>query len=227
MKLKNLLLIVFALLLGNQVNAQKWRFGLQASPSLSWLKTDTKGIESDGSKLTFSWGFMAEYYFADNYAIASGVNLGGYGGKMNTTNALALEKYDMNLNYIDIPISVKMRTNEIGYMRYFGQFGFTPGVNIKAKGDIETSYLGFPTETYDNEDIKSDIIPVNVGLLIALGAEYSLSGNTSLVFSASFHNGFIDVADFDIPDPSPSNQDNSKSITVNANSVRLNVGVLF
>lgn len=226
MKLKNLLLIVFVLFTVSDMQAQKWRFGLKASPSLAWLKVDTKGIESDGSKLAFSWGFMAEYFFADNYALATGVDLGGYGGKLTVPGAGVVNDQELRLSYIDLPISIKMRTNEIGYMRYFGQFGFTPGINIAAKADYESSGGGISV-TKDDEDIKSDIVPVNVGLLIALGAEYGLSGNTSLVFSVSFHNGFVDVSDFEIPDPTPTNLDQTKSTKITTNAVRLNVGVLF
>ena len=240
MKLKKLLLIACALFcMVLKSNAQgdspkSWRFGLQAAPSLNWFKTDTKGIEGDGAKLGFSWGFMAEYYFADNYAIATGMNLGGYGGKLSATNPLALVNYDLTLNYIDIPITVKMRTNEIGYMRYFGQFGITPGINISSKADLvqtyTTNFAGVNTTvttTTDDVDFQKEIIPLNVGLLIALGAEYSLSGNTSLVLSVSFHNGFLDIADFSVPDPTATNFNNSKDVKVNANAVRLNVGILF
>ncbi|MEP7263145.1 MAG: porin family protein [Bacteroidota bacterium] len=227
MKLKKLLLIVFVLFTVSNSQAQKWHFGLKASPTLAWLKVDTKGIEADGSKLAFSWGFMAEYYFADNYAIASGVDLGGYGGKTTIANSVVLINENLNLHYIDLPISIKMRTNEISYMRYFGQFGFTPGVNILAKEDKETTIAGFGKEEEDEIDIKSDIFPLNVSLLIALGAEYSLSGNTSLVMSVSFHNGFINIAENEISDPTPSNQDNTKSVKVTTNAVRLNVGILF
>lgn len=234
MKLKKLLLITCALLVVMKTSAQdkefdkSWRFGLKAAPSLNWFKTDTKGIESDGAKLGFSWGFMAEYYFASNYAFATGIDVGGYGGKLVSVNAGEMVENDVRLSYIDLPISVKMRTNEIGYMRYFGQFGFTPGINIAAKTDLKYTAIsptGSVSATTEDLDFKNQIVPLNVGLLIALGAEYSLSGNTSMVFSVSFHNGFLDVADFKITDPNVLTQ--SKSVKMNANAVRLNVGILF
>ncbi len=225
MKLKKLFLIAFTLLLVTNLSAQDWRFGLKASPTIAWLKPDTKGLEPDGSKLTFSWGFMAEYFFAENYAISTGVDVGSYGGKLTTPNTALIVNQNLRLKYIDVPIAVKMRTKEIGYMRYFGQFGFTPGFVIAAKADQEISQPGVAKITKNDEDIKSDIIPINVSLLIALGAEYSLSGNTALVMSVSFHNGFIDIADFDILDPA--NNVSTKSAKMTSQAIRLNVGVLF
>jgi len=29
-----------------------------------------------------------------------------------------------NLKYVEIPLSLKLRTNEIGYLTYYGNFGF-------------------------------------------------------------------------------------------------------
>lgn len=210
MKLRNLAFPLLFCLIINTAHAQKsdFRFGLKAMPTLVWLKSDTKGIENDGSKLTFSWGFLAEYYFADNYAIATGVELVSRGGKFRIPDTTSTQ-IDYKLKYIDLPITIKMRTNEIGYMRYFGQFGFTPGVNISAKADVKTNSI-----TENDIDVKSDVVPVNVGLYIALGTEYSFGGNTSLVISVAFNNGFIDIAD-------------SKDFKLITNYVALNAGVLF
>jgi hypothetical protein len=213
MKLKITVIVLLAGLFLNEAHAQKFRFGLKATPTLAWFKTDSKGLDSDGSKLTFSWGFMGEYFFADNYAISSGVELVSRGGKITFVDTAIVVNEDLRLKYIDIPITVKMRTNEIGYMRYFGQFGFTPGFNISSKADIETTILGTTVEESD-VDINKQITPINMALHIALGLEYSLSGNTSLIVSAAFNNGFVDIGE-------------EKGEKIMANYFGLNLGVLF
>lgn len=201
------LLLLFCLFVSFS-NAQKssFRFGLKASPTLNWLKPDTKGVTAEGSKLAFSWGFMADYYFADNYAFATGVDLVSRGGKVSINDTV---HKTYKAKYIELPITIKMRTNEIGYIRYFGQFGFTPGLNISAKGDQKT-----PTINTTGNDIKGDINAFNVALTIGLGIEYSLGGNTALVVSANFNNGFTDIS-------------KSKDSKIISNYVALNVGVLF
>ena len=216
MKLKTIGLILIFCFCMQVMHAQKsdFRFGLKAMPTLVWLKSDTKGVSNDGTKLTFSWGFLAEYYFADNYAIASGVELVSRGGKIRVLDTL---KYNYRLKYIDLPINIKMRTNEIGYIRYFGQFGFTPGINIGAKANIESKSF-----SKKDEDVKSEIAPINVALNIGLGIEYSLGGNTALVISANFNNGFLDISKKH-KDANGNNVDNK----IISNYVALNVGVLF
>ena len=217
MKLKNTSIVILLCLCIHTVNAQKsdFRCGLKAMPTLVWLKPDVKGLVADGAKLTFSWGFISEYYFADNYAIAGGIDLTSRGGKTTTNDTT---HYEYKLKYIELPITIKMRTNEIGYMRYFGQFGFTPGLNIKAKANKKE-----PAKTEDDIDIKSEINSFNLGLLIGLGFEYSLGGNTSLVVSTTFNNGFLDTSKLTHKDVN-NNVVNDKVIS---NYVALNVGVLF
>ena len=216
MKLKTIGLILIFCFCMQVMHAQKsdFRFGLKAMPTLVWLKSDTKGVSNDGTKLTFSWGFLAEYYFADNYAIASGVELVSRGGKIRVLDTL---KYNYRLKYIDLPINIKMRTNEIGYIRYFGQFGFTPGINIGAKANIDSKSF-----SKKDEDVKSEIAPFNVALNIGLGIEYSLGGNTALVISTNFNNGFLNI--------SKKHKDaigNNVDFKIISNYVALNVGVLF
>ena len=206
MKKAGLFLLFCSLITVSNAQKSDFRFGLKATPTLAWLKPDTKGVEADGAKLTFSWGFLAEYYFADNYAIASGIDVVSRNGKYRINDTA---QYDYKLKFIELPITVKMRTNEIGYMRYFGQFGFTPGLNIRSKGDKTT-----PKLTLTDEDIKSEINIFNLGLCVGLGIEYSLGGNTSLVVSANFNNGFTDIT---------KTSDNK----IISNYVALNVGVLF
>ena len=222
MKLKICSLIIFSAFF-TTLNAQdhNFRFGLKAEPALSWFKTDSKNLKSDGSKLTFSWGFMGEYFFAENYAFAFGVELASRGGIISWNDSGIVSEIDMRLKYIDIPIAIKMRTNEIGYMRYFGQFGFTPGFNISAKSDFEVVDFNGNKVSLTDEDIKSDVVPINVALNIALGLEYGLSGNTALLISLNFNNGFVDIIKKDF------NDNPEADFKVLSNYAGVTVGVLF
>jgi len=50
------------------------RFGFQFSPTLSWMKTDAKRIGNNGGLiLGAKLGAIGEYYFRENYSIASGI----------------------------------------------------------------------------------------------------------------------------------------------------------
>lgn len=207
---KRLLLITGIILICSSLTKaqdQKFHFGLKVSPTMAWMKPDTKGVDSEGAKLGFSYGIITEFNFQENYAIASGVQVTYRGGKLSFPNPLLPGRFEStyNIQYIELPITLKMKTNDLAGFRYFGQFGFVPGVNISAKADI-------PGE--DDADIKDDIVPVNVAMLIALGTEYTISGSTVLMTSLEFNNGFIDILE-------------ANSAKARTNYIALNIGVLF
>ena len=156
-KTKVLTLIVFGLLFinlsaqednfNNDPNAKlpdedrKFRFGLQFSPNLSWLKANTTGYDGDGAKFGFSYGLSFEYFMSKNYLFSTGFSIlnskGGLNYKgivsVNGVNYQAEAEESFNLKYVEIPLLLKLRTNEIGYLTYFGQIGFKTGFNFSAK----------------------------------------------------------------------------------------------
>ncbi len=220
MNKRNLLLvIVFCLSVGiTKAQDQKFHFGLKVAPTLAWLKPDSKELTRDGSKLGFSYGIIGEYNFSSNYAIASGVQVTYRGGSLNKKNPLntkdSVSKW--NLQYVELPISIKMKTKEFNKFRYFGQFGFVPGVNLKAKAD---------TDLESDIDSKANVRTMNVSMLVAIGTEYTISGSTTFLASFEFNNGFVDVLktkkanDTGVILPGNNN--------VISNYFALNIGVMF
>lgn len=173
----------------------KFAFGLKVAPTIAWLKSETKSIESDGSRLGFAYGLMADYHFSKNYALATGIEVSYRGGKTKaeeeiTPGTINSYKQSLTLQYIELPIAMKLKTNEIGYITYFGKFGFAPGINIKAKADNEVN-----GEKEDDVSIKSDINAFNLSFLAGLGAQYSLGGKTAVLMGITFNNGFLDIDD--------------------------------
>src|ERR1051325_7694083 len=134
------LFTVFALYTSAQEtksNTQKFHFGLKAAPSLAWLKTDSKTLSSDGSKFGFSYGLITESNFADHYAFATGIDVTYRGGKFaqtmtDTIGNITKKNSKINLEYVEIPLTLKFKTNEIGYFTYFLQVGVAPGIDRKS-----------------------------------------------------------------------------------------------
>ncbi len=211
--------LFFFLLAGNYVaNAQKFHFGLNIAPGIAWIKPDTKGFDNDGVKLAFSYGIITEFAFNQNqnYALATGLQVSYRGGKISNLDSIVVgngfkpvnSKTKLTLQYLELPVTLKMKTNEIGAFKYFGQFGLLPAFNIKATSVNDNGF------NITNENIKSDINAFSASLLVALGFEYNLVGNTSLVVSAAFNNGLTDVLD-------------NKDVKAISNLINLNVGILF
>jgi hypothetical protein len=204
-------------------STQKFHFGLKAAPSLAWLKTDSKELKSNGSKLGFSYGLITEFNFADHYAFATGIDIVYRGGKFKYSLSDSVSTIntssEFTLQYVEIPLTLKLKTKEIGFLTYFLQFGVAPGYNIRARSDYSTTVQVKSTGTSvsaeeTDVDIQKDIVDVNVSMIIMGGAEYTISGSTVLSTAITFNNGFLDVLD-------------NKDIKANSNYLALTIAILF
>jgi opacity protein-like surface antigen len=224
-----LLLILPALTSFAQSTDPTFHFGMKICPNLAWLKTDTKGIESDGSLTRFSYGLITEFRIAENYAFATGIDISYRGGKLkgesssvlNDTTTTIVSESSLKLQYIELPLTLKLKTNEIGHLRYYLQVGVAPGFNLRARADGKTTAqvraTGYQVNSsleFEDEDVKDDINSINLSMVIGAGVEYNLSGTTNFFGGIVFNNGFTDVSD-------------SKDAKYISNFLGLNLGVLF
>lgn len=197
-----------------------YRFGLQFSPNISWIKTNSTGYLNDGSKVGFSYGLSFEYFMTKNYLFSTGIGIVKGGGSLIYENKNLVSndiQEDFKLKYIEVPLLIKMRTNEIGYLTYFGQFGlmaeFNLGSSSTADYQINSDNFGFVITPAPEPPSSTGIGFMNLALSIGGGVEYSISGNTSLMLGVTFNNGFVDQLDGDA--------------SANLNYVALNIGIYF
>ena len=226
---KYLIGIVFAFI-SVSVMSQGVTGGLYLSPVISWLKPDTKNITSDGSRFGFGFGIPVDFNFSKNFAFSTGIAYTNIGGNLKYADSIPkFETVDSTYHlvpgtaikyktsFIEIPLSLKGKTNEIGYITYFLKAGISPQFRFKAKGDISVN-------SGDNLDIKAEVRSFNMGYHIGGGIEYSLGGSTKLLVEALFTNGltnFSKVETLKKPTDKPKNEN-----TI-LNSISLKVGILF
>ena len=199
-------------------DAEGVRFGLKLAPNMTFVVPETDGLEGNGTGLGYTFGLISEFPIGTvgNYRFASGLFLNNLTGKWKEAYAYydvgstQLKSKDLEttvrLQYIEVPLTIKMMTNEIGYMRYYAQIGAGNAFNIRAKADIITptvngSYNGEPIveEFVENkkEDIQSDIALYKASLIVGAGMEYNFSGNTSLLVGITYNNGFTNILDIE------------------------------
>ena len=180
-----------------------FRFGLKTSPNISWFRTETRGYENNGVKLGFAYGLITDYYFAENYAISTGVNIARFGGKIkynyrytdqdqqyNTT-----KRSDYSFRYLEIPMTLKLRATEVGFSTFYGQFGFGLGFRTKAEADQRINLVdGSRLERIDVDVVETTRF-MRGSLIIGGGVEYNMGGRTSLLGGLTFHNGFSNFLD--------------------------------
>lgn len=230
---KIVIILCFLGLFLNDSSAQnEIRFGFQFSPTLSWMKSDAKRVNNNGSLiLGAKLGAVGEYYFRENYSIASGLGFAfNHSGRLKhedagsfwTRSDLSMPGLDTlvagsvlkyNLQYVEIPIALKLRSGYFGTYRFFAELPMLYlGFKTQAKGSIS----GHTIDT-DKENISPDVAFFNFSWGLGGGIEYELGSKTSLVGGLYYQQGFSDVTK-DV------NDDKSKA-TIGAFIIRL--GVMF
>ena len=198
------LFIFFILVYSSALFAQsKVRLGAHIDPVFTWFSPKTSHIEKDGARLGYNGGLIVEYYFAPNYALVTGLNLTQLGG-----NLLYKEEVDIttgegdhvilppetsvafNVNYLTIPMALKLKSNEIGYLTYFAELGFSPQVNIGSRASSTGGAL-------DKDNVSKEINAFNVSFFFGGGIEKNIGGQTSLMGGIFFNNGFGDILSAD------------------------------
>ncbi len=192
---------------------QEIRFGVNASPTWSWLRTDDKLLEGAGSNWGLKFGVTGEYYFARNYASFVGLGFGfNHGGTLlngyaegafwpNTDlsdprlDTLAKDaKLHYRLTYVEIPFGLRFRggSNEDSRLKFYAEAPiFTLGFLTKALGDIRGNT---PVQSED-ENIKKDVNSLSLSWGAGAGIEYELASNATLVTGLVFQQQFTDMTD--------------------------------
>lgn len=195
------------------------RFSVEVDPQFAWFKSDDNGIKPDGSIFHMKVGLQMDYFFAENYAFSMGVGINNLGGNLlyadstefSSNGEILLvepgQSMKMNLQYIDIPLGLKLKTEELGYATFFLQLGFNPMININAKASSDDGGI-------DKQDIRESIHPFNLGYHAGLGVEYQLGGSTALIGGLRWSSGLTDVTKND-------------GANVKTSALTIHIGVLF
>jgi hypothetical protein len=185
-------------------------FGLHIDPVISWFSTDIKEIKNDGARAGLNFGLSVNKYFGSNYSFSTGINLISAGGRtvsMDTVN-MKLGKNETvqasvmpgksiayKIQYVSIPLGLKLQTNQIGYLTFFSDIGLDPKVVVSGRADI-------PSLNIEGERALYELKLFNLSYHITAGVEYSVGGNTAMIFGLGFDNNFLDITK-DVGDQRP------------------------
>lgn len=233
-------------------NLKNFRFGLKAAPSINWLKPDdSKKYEKGGSVFKFNYGLALEFRLNNVASLTTGLMVNYAGGKINYKDSsyyfiskdelvaakdtagknpdqYRLLSREYKINYVTLPLTLKMKTKEIGMMTYFGEFGVNTSFRTKARANDELKTRTLSDASQSNLDITDDVNLFNFQLNIGIGAEYNVAGSTSIVFGVNYLNGFSNALKKESRYIQQGIVDNTR-LTQKATSkaVILTVGVLF
>ena len=194
-----------------QLKSQDLHFGMQLSPSWSWMTTDNNQLSGSGSNLGLKLGVIVENRFSQAYSISTGINLHFNTGGALITNQRSVnvwkdsyENFDVRptatdtfgtetklrfgLGFIEIPVGLKLRTAESGdHLRYFVEPLIAIGFRNSSSGTITG------TGKFDQSGIQigKEVADLNMSWGLGAGGEYIISNNTALVVGLYYQSGFI------------------------------------
>jgi len=229
---KALLVLIMICLVGVlQAQQKAFQFGFKVGPNLGWIKPDAVGYERQGVDPGFAWGFVAEVFLMENYALNTGFDVVYLTGSLSYPHLLfapvsaggsieGVLNREIRTKYIQIPIILKMKTNEFGRIRYYGQVGFGLAFLADAKSNDKFYSQGLLIEER-NPEIEKQLRITRESLILGAGMEFSLGGSTFLTAGLKFDNNFIDILkDQNTIDPAVEH----KGIS---NFIELQIGLLF
>ncbi|MCP4123410.1 MAG: PorT family protein [Bacteroidetes bacterium] len=189
--------------------SQDLRFGITANPGMIWVSSDNKDVSGDGVRFAFDFGLVVDYVFGaeERYAFNTGLNLSVSGAKLKgVEESTGLSStVTARVNYLQLPLTIKLRSNEVGYFTFYGQLGIMNSFAFRSRADYEIerdSGGGKTTETGENVKFENipfypnmleKVKPYNLGLYVEAGLEYDITENTVLVGGPFFNTGFLDM----------------------------------
>ena len=183
---------------GSLLNGQDYRYGIYISPLISWFRTDIDEVKNEGARAGFDFFITAERNLTRNWSFISGLGFITSGGRLKSSKADVFRFPDYTatvaegqpviykIQYITIPVGIRVKTEEIGYLTYFAEFGLDPKVVVSGKVDIPSAHIR-------NERAMTEIRRINMGYHLNAGIDYSIDGSTSLVLVLGFENNFFDI----------------------------------
>lgn len=222
-----------------------FRLGFKIQPTLNFTKMQEGNMSNNGAKLGFSYGLMGDfnlgknpnYWFSVEALISSmPSSIKSNDTLYNTSSGFPVAytnvSFDYKLQYIQLPVSIKFRTNEIGMFSYWFQFGTAPSVLIQNKLTTNSNPSLYSTSVKSHIPNKSsndafdfngdnnkgrfrdNISAVRLPLVLGAGMEFKISGKTYANAGLRWDNAFTDMF-------------RDKTVKARNNYIGLQIGIFF
>jgi Outer membrane protein beta-barrel domain len=196
----SLLLLPFSLMAqksGSDIFGEKITIGVHADPVISWFSSDIDSVTNKGARSGFNFGITIHRFFGKNYAFSTGINIISAGGRLITKNTTTFDVTSgvdpvvpgntaivYKIQYLSIPLGLKLQTNQIGYITFFTDLGLDPKIVIGSKADVNG---------LENQKAPGEVNNFNIAYHAMAGIEYSLGGKTAVVLGLGFESNFADI----------------------------------
>lgn len=209
-----ILLLSFSTIQG-QVEDRAFRFGVTGAMGTAFNMSTKTNATGQGLGFSYAYGMQLEFYFSDVIGLRTGASLYNSRAKIeykagnptiddddiyllypvsagqSTTDVsdIAVSR-TMVINAINVPLIIKAKTPEIGYLTYFIEFGLDNDFAVRSFStnnivliDNEEKELKGDSESFG---ANKEVILYRGGLNIGIGTEYNLVGSTSIFGSINW-----------------------------------------
>lgn len=178
-------LFSICLLLAISTQAQSFRFGASFAPSTTWWLVEGDNYTSTEKKLGLQFGGELDLVIGETgrFALSSGLRFTTAPGSFEQnpeSQGYQGKAWDCKVSTLDLPIMLRLRSNEMGKSVLFAQYGVTMGFTL-------TSDIGIAGGKGGGDDFEYE--GSNTSLTMGAGMEYLLSDDMTLMFTAFFQNG--------------------------------------
>jgi hypothetical protein len=222
----------------------KYHLGLALAPNASFGMSRDYAHWNEGLVGQFGFRFIFDIMFTETYAISTGIHVFNTGGRIMRYQATdggmqseleVIEQIELvqRLQYVELPVTFKMRTREIGYTTFLGEFGLGLGVNTRAEADerrvishtrdaVIGGDWGLTGATFGEEsqrvimdqreesgEYANWVKSFRPAMIIGLGLERRFTGSTALHLGLTYNMGLNSIYNNDAfhPDPVRSTDD--------------------
>lgn len=187
---------------------RKLKFGLAAGPSINWLNVKTEGLESTSTTVSFNYGLYADFPLKANekYFVSTGFQIQNFQFQLNYPTAvlnsaglLAASTADnqLRMSYLEFPIGLKLRSDEIGYSHIAGWFGLGTGFRINSSQELNQNYTdtGGVSITENVQINESSDFTRVAKMTVKIGGEWErkITGETFFVIGVTYENGLTNL----------------------------------
>lgn len=204
-KIFSLFSIVY--LLSHVANAQvnELKVGIKVFPALAWSRVEPETYRDEfgnlsefGSqpvKLRGGFGIFGDYYFNDNLAFSTGLYYYVAGSGFKIKDASGTQKYDYAMQNFQVPLALKLFTNEIvdNLQVYFSAgtaVDFRTNTNVNGKNNFQPA-TG-PSKSYNEWTYL-----LGLNLQAGAGIEYKLQNDMKVILGFTYSRGLFNVSNND------------------------------
>ncbi len=198
-----------------QIVSDKLSFGLQLSPTFSWMRANLNTVNGNGTNVGLKLGLLTEYSLdaSERYSFTSGLGFAfNHGGTLqyedkeviwvneaNLETTILRAKY--SVQYVEVPAGLKMRFC-LDHIRtcIYGEPQLILGIRTQARGDLIDKL-----DEFNDIPINDFVSPLGLSWGLGIGAEYEIGDDTSAIGGIYFQDMFTDMTkDVELGDESNS-----------------------